>query len=563
MSLSAFPLRAVGRFRPSIRVQVGWLLLAGACVVGATPPVIPASVTQAVRQRVDFGYSAGIAVGLIHRDGRAFHGYGRRDRDRPGAPDEHTLFEIGSVTKVLTSLLLAEAVHRGELDGNDTVASLLPDRILPRGRDREMTLLQLATHRSGLPVNPDNLCVEDVTRPFECYTEERWRDFLERHVPPREPGSAWEYSNTGFGLLGYALAARAGVSYEALLRERVLGPLGMTSTIIDPDDDQAERLAKGHSSVLKRPPFRLPVLEGAGALRSTVSDLLTFLSFQLGLEDTPLRPAMRDIETFRTATTYPGMGMGMGWFLWDLPGGRVLQHGGETPGFTAFVGCHPARGIGAVVLSNSRVNAYTAVTDIGLRLLDSSYPLTPIRRPADVPQETLASYMGVYQGPGGDSFEIGRVLNRLVGYHVRSDFEFVLVPESARRLLVLEIEVGPNVAAQFQVAANGRVTGMDWTQGGQTASYTRTGDPARLTLSPSGHEIGIGIVGGGDVPYEIQASSDQTRWEKIGSVTANSEPLHEVIRRAEPRFYRAVRRRNAGLEFGHFQVPEPLRGERR
>lgn len=519
--------------------------MASAGVAMAAPPAIPAAVTQAVRQRVDYGYSVGIAVGLVHRDGRAFYGYGRRDRDFPGAPDEDTLFEIGSVTKVLTSLLLAEAVVRGELGEEDPVSSLLPDRVLPRGRDREMTLIDLATHRSGLPVNPDNLCTEDITRPFECYTEERWRSFLERYALPREPGAAWEYSNTGFGLLGYALAARAGVDYETLLRARVLEPLGMISTTVEPGEDQAARMAKGHSSVLRRPPFRLPVLEGAGALRSTVSDLLTFLSFQLGLDESPLAEAMRATGTFRTTTTYPGLSLGMGWFLWDLPGGRVLQHGGETPGFTAFVGCHPARGIGAVVLSNSRVNAYTAVTDVGMRLLDSSYPLTPIRRPAEVPRETLASYMGVYVGPEGDTFEIGRVLDRLVGYHVRSDFEFVLIPESARRLLVLEVEVGSGVAAQFQVATDGPVTRMDWTQGGRTTAYARTGEPARLSLTPSGGDVRIGMTGGGGGAYEIQASPDQTLWERLGSVTANTNGLLDPIRGGEPRFYRAVRHRQS------------------
>ena len=509
----------------------------------AAAPVIPVSVTRTIRERVDYGYCVGTVVGMINPDGRSYFSYGRPALDSIRTVDEQTVFEIGSVTKVFTSLLLADAVQRGEVSMDDAVGSLLPEGWRVPGGSSPITLLHLATQTSGLPPNPDNLCSEDATRPFECYGEDLWAAFLRSYSLSREPGASWEYSNTGMGFLGFALAARAGVNYESLLRERILDPLGMKSTGLMMDSAVLGRRATGHSSVLQRPPFLMPVMEGAGALRSTASDLLDFLAYNLGIRETPLAPVLNDAWQRRTATSTPGISIGLGWWLWDLPGGRIVQHGGDTPGFTAFVAFHPVRRVGAVVLSNSRANRYSGVTDVGLHLLDSAYPLTPTRKPAEVSEAVLAGYMGVYEEAGGDSFEIGRIRQRLVGYHVRSNFEFAMIPESIRRLGVYDIEVGPDVSALFRVNADGAVTGMNWTQGGRTVTYTRKAEPAALRIHSRGDQWVLSMEGGSGAAYELEASSDWRSWSVIGTLASRDDEMTVARDGDGSRSFRAVRRR--------------------
>lgn len=481
---------------------------------------------------------------MVNRDGRAYLGYGARSHQAAGSPDERTFFEIGSVTKVFTGVLLAEGVARGEVAFDEPVQDLLAGRVVvPRG-DAEILLEHLATQRSGLPLNPANLCIDDVTRPFECYSVERFYDFLNGYVLPREPGLAWEYSNTGFGLLGHALAVRSGMSYEALLQERILGPLGMTSTFVDVPLGAAGEVATGYSGVVARPAFRMPGLEGAGALRSTVEDLLTFVASHLGLRETPLGPVLRQTFVRRSETSYPGVGIGLGWWLWALPGGEVVQHSGETPGFTSFVGFRPGQGVGVVVLSNARGGAFSSVLDLGLHLLDPQYPLTSIRRPATVDAAVSRDFAGIYEEPGGDSFEVGFVRDHWVIYHARSRFEMTLHPVGPRRFEALDIEVGPQTSAFFVSEAGSRITALDWTQGGRTTRYVRKAEPVRVVAGIEAGRRWLSLSGGRGAAYDIEATEDGQAWSPVGVVRQPSDRVTDAAGEGtRARFYRASRRR--------------------
>src|SRR5262249_20921740 len=138
------------------------------------------------------------------------------------ALDGDAVFEIMSITKVLTSLLLADMVGRGELAFDDPVKEYLPASVTLQERGRPITLIDLATYTSGLPNMPGNLPPNWWANPdpLADYTEADLYEFLSSHVPEREPGARYEYANLGFGLLGNALAHRAGKSYEELLIER-------------------------------------------------------------------------------------------------------------------------------------------------------------------------------------------------------------------------------------------------------------------------------------------------------------------------------------------------------
>ena len=238
--------------------------------------------------------SIGMVVGVIEPQGRRIVAHGSSDQHDPRPLNGDTVFEIGSVTKVFTALLLADMVRRGEVALDDPVAKYLPAEVkVPTRAGRSITLLDLATHTSALPRLPDNFQPKDPANPYADYSVEQLYQFISSYQLTRDIGATFEYSNLGAGLLGHALARRAAMDYETLMRSHVLAPLGMTSTAIALSPELKSRLATGHDAQLRTVPnWDLPTLAGAGALRSTVNDLLAFLAATLGHAELPLAPAM-------------------------------------------------------------------------------------------------------------------------------------------------------------------------------------------------------------------------------------------------------------------------------
>src|SRR5947209_4284392 len=189
---------------------------------------------QILVDRVDsYKKSVGIVVGIIGPQGSKIYSYGRLAADSKAVPDGDTVFEIGSVTKVFTSLLLADMVQRGEVALTDPVSKYLPaDVKMPERGGKKITLIDLATHTSGLPGMPNNFHSKDPGNPYADYTVPQLYEFLATVELTRDIGSQYEYSNLGGGLLGHALARRARTDYETLVRTRILEPLGMKSTAI-------------------------------------------------------------------------------------------------------------------------------------------------------------------------------------------------------------------------------------------------------------------------------------------------------------------------------------------
>ena len=157
------------------------------------------------------------------------------------------MFEIGSITKVFTAAILADMVARGQVRLDDPVAQLLPATVkVPSRNGRRITLLDLATQSSGLPRLPTNFAPKDSANPYADYGDQQLYDFLSGYELPRDPGATYEYSNLGMGLLGHALARKAGMSYEQLVSRRVLAPLGMKETAITLSPALRPRLVPGH-----------------------------------------------------------------------------------------------------------------------------------------------------------------------------------------------------------------------------------------------------------------------------------------------------------------------------
>ncbi|AWH95051.1 hypothetical protein A6048_05670 [Dietzia psychralcaliphila] len=266
----------------------------------------------------------------------------RGDDGRGEVPDADTLFEIGSITKTFTALLLADGVIRGDWRLDTPVRELLPAGVEVPSRDGVgITLQHLATHTSGLPRSPVHLGLRENAAylrkgadPYAELTEDGVLQGLRDARLKRVPGHGRpKYSNLGFGLLGTAMTTATGVTYGTLVRDRVCGPLGMMDTVVDAQmtTDQRRRTAVGFRSRRRTAePWPLAGLAGAGALRSTASDMVRFLAAQVNPASAELGDAIR-----LTHATPPGgpeqMGLG-----WHRAGDRTLWHNGGTGGFRSI-----------------------------------------------------------------------------------------------------------------------------------------------------------------------------------------------------------------------------------
>ena len=363
-------------------------------------------------KRVDQQKQAvGIVVGVVEPNGRRVGAYGNLARGDPRPVDGDTIFEIGSVTKVFTSLLLADMVNHKEVALDDPAAQYLPENVkLPERSGKSITLLDLSTHSSGLPPLPSNL------KPEADYSVDDLYQFLSGYTLPRDPGSEYEYSNLGAGLLGHLLACRAGTDYESLIRSRIARPLSMPDTGITLSSSMNQRMAAGHNAMLAPVANSdLPApLAGAGALRSSTNDMLTFLEAFLGYKESPLAPAMKAMLEVRRPAGQATIGLG--WIIMSAHGREIVGHNGATGGFRSFVGYGRQERIGVVVLSNA--STATGVDDIGFHLLN---PKAPLANPELPKQRTeiridpmlLDNYTGRYQVAPNLIFEITRDGDRL------------------------------------------------------------------------------------------------------------------------------------------------------
>jgi CubicO group peptidase (beta-lactamase class C family)/ketosteroid isomerase-like protein len=384
--------------RTAVRLAAA-ALVALASAASAQPVPSDSAILAIVKARVDSGRGPGIVVGVLENGRRRYVAYGSAGPGR-GRLDEHTLFEIGSISKTFTGLLLADAVGRGEVRLDQPVAELLPAGTAVPSRDgRAITLVGLSTHRSGLPRMPSNFAPADPADPFADYDARRLYAFLASYQLPRAPGDSAEYSNVGVGLLGHALARRAGAAtWGALVEHRITGPLGMRESWVDVPAAARARVAAGHDLGMDTvPAWHLDALAGAGALRSTAADMLTYLAAQLDTVRGPLARAVA-LAQHPHAAMGPNGRIGLGWITRGPAGRPVWWHNGGTAGFRTYAAFDPARRAAVVVLTNSGVGA----DDIGVHLLDPSSPLrmppVPPRRAAiSLPTAALDRVVGAYQ----------------------------------------------------------------------------------------------------------------------------------------------------------------------
>jgi CubicO group peptidase (beta-lactamase class C family) len=313
------------------------------------------------RQRAGDAAGAGLIVGLVDAHGRRIVGAAASAGDTTSS-DADALFGTALVTMPFTALLLADLVRHGRMAWSDPISMHLPAHVIvPQRHGRSMTLLDLAAHRSGLPALPPGLMkATDPGRPLAAFTIESLYAFLASYELPRDIDARTEISLVGYALLGQALSYTAGEDFSALLRRGVLDPLEMGQT----------RLAEDG-------PY-----DSAVGLRSTVRELLQFLSAMLGHTASPLAATIRELRRLRDVA---GREHPIGWMTFSVdgvftPGGRdILWTEGMAGGDRSFVGFSPRDGMGVVAaaigsLRPIGLGGLNAVQNLGLHLLEPRWP---------------------------------------------------------------------------------------------------------------------------------------------------------------------------------------------
>lgn len=336
------------------------LITAGAEPVGDLKAVVDPLVEPLTKDKPTVGLVVGIWV-----DGKPqIFGYGKVVTPAGEVePDGRTLFEIGSITKAFTGILLADAVARKEVVLDDPVNKHLPaDLHIHSKSDAPITLLQLATHRSGLPVQPPliGLTAKNKENPYADYTRDKLARLTKELKPNREPGEKYEYSNLGAGLLGHALANAAKAdSYDALVRDRICKPLGLKDTGEALTGGQKSRLARGRNAKLElTDPWDFATLEACGGLRSTVDDMLRFAAANFGEVKSPLLDVLKTSQEKRSTAGSDAVDIGLGWHRLKLKNGDpIIWHNGGTGGFRSMVAFTPTTKCAVVVLCAASLGA--------------------------------------------------------------------------------------------------------------------------------------------------------------------------------------------------------------
>lgn len=403
----------------------------------------------------------GIVVGIFEPRGRRIVAFGHpaRGDSRPLTGD--SVFEIGSVGKVFTALLLADMVDRGHVALADPVAKWLPPHLkVPKRGDRFITLADLATHTSGLPFMTDERPALNAVLPYSGMALEQ---FLSRYALPRDPGASWDYSNVGYWLLGEALTTRGGMRYDELLQTRVLAPLKLRSTATALTPRLRSQLAVGHDAVLQPalPPDAISIYSAMGpaigmGVVSTANDLSTLLAVAMGYERSPLAASMAAM--LNTRRPMGGNEQALGWIVTGKGGEQVILHEGGTWGSVSAVAWDPRARIGVVVLSNQ----LSSVTDIALHLLRPAVPVD--RPPAMIHKEIVLDPAALDACAGRyDLEDEGVVTVRRKGDFLTLELpvswglpEFRLRPESRQGFFVAELPI----RATFQWGEGGHASGM-------------------------------------------------------------------------------------------------------
>jgi CubicO group peptidase (beta-lactamase class C family) len=412
-----------------------------------------AEIRQILLERIgsDADPKIGITVALIDENGVRFVHSSSENKAAAQA-----VYEIGSVTKVFTTTLLADMVKRGEVRLDDPVSKYLPANVkVPTFGDKQITLEHLATQTSGLPRIPGNFKPADPQNPYIDYTPEKLYEFLSNYSLTRVPGEKHEYSNLGIGLLGHALSLRLKMNLEDAIKGRILAPVGMKNTVMTLTPELRARLAPGFNPLGKPAAnWDFSVLGAAGALRSTPEDVATFIQTNLGLRKSDLAEVFIAAQEPRTQASSPETRIGLGWMTSARNSAEITWHNGGTGGYRSFVGFDRKRKKGVAVLANASLD----LDDIGFYLLGAGQ----LQKTLEVAPEILDKYVGEYQITPTLNLTITREGKRLF-FQPTGQAKVQVFAESETEFVIRQVRA----KIKFNKNEKGEVSGLTFSQMGR------------------------------------------------------------------------------------------------
>lgn len=337
------------------------------------------SIKAIIKREVTNKRSKSIIVGIVDANGRQIVAEGYKSDQNHTLPDGNTIYEIGSITKVFTSLVLADMSIKHQLNLTDPISKFLPKTVkIPVRNGKEISLLSLSTHRSGMPRFPYNVDPKNLEQPYADYTVDKLYEYVSHFEPPFDIDTKWRYSNVAYGLLGNILTLTAKKDFETLITEEICKPLNLNNTVISLTKKQKSNLATGHAETGTAVGLTdLGAIGPGGSIRSTANDLLTFAEANLGLIKTNLSPAIELTHVLQAKKDGNDTYTTMGWTLVSDDGKNLLFKDGGMPGYCTFLGIDKKNRIGVVVLSNSN----NSVSDIGRHILDNQHHVEPYKYP--------------------------------------------------------------------------------------------------------------------------------------------------------------------------------------
>jgi CubicO group peptidase (beta-lactamase class C family) len=342
----------------------------------------------------------GLAITVVHGDGPVWsRAFGVADAEAKTRATPQTLFRIGSITKTFTALAVLQLHQDGKLRLDDRVRDHVAKSAMHAAHAGvlDVTIRELLTHSSGLQ--------RDL--PGTRWTEPRFPAQIPDHFSATYPSaSQWKYSNAGYALLGEVVAAAGGEPWARHVERRILAPLGMSSTVVAPDADDA-RIATGHSRASPGDPFaRAPhmdygVVGPAASMASTIQDMARWLAFHLGDGGAVLgAKALREMHRPQWLFDDWQSAWSLGMRVRRVDGQVRIGHPGAAPGFAAMMEVVPALKLGVVALTNADDGNPGLYCDYALQLL-APIAARIAARAAPALRAEWERYCGFYRSESG------------------------------------------------------------------------------------------------------------------------------------------------------------------
>jgi CubicO group peptidase (beta-lactamase class C family) len=331
--------------------------------VGNKTALVPASnplrseidkkIDTLARTYIQKANTVGLCIGVF-KDGKiSTYSYGETIKGKGKLPNADNFFEIGSITKTFTVILLAYYVNEGKVKLTDPITKFLPDSVAANPELKSITLLNLGNHTSGLARIPDNLIshATDALNPYKDYTKELLYAYLKTCKLNSKPGEKYAYSNLAVGLLGSILETISGKPFEQMVKEIICKPLGMLSTGQFLNPLLSPRFAAVYNAGGEpTPPWDFDVLAPCGALRSTLNDMMIYAKANLHPGTDKLSKAF---ELTHQVTFNKDVKISLAWHIITVNGVEYYFHNGGTNGSSSFLAFNTEKNIAVVVLSNA------------------------------------------------------------------------------------------------------------------------------------------------------------------------------------------------------------------